>query len=436
MNFPHVRIYQLALRTFTPEGTLRAASKLLRHIRGCGFTHVQLTPVVESDNNPNRDHWSKRQRASGMENPKNPYILKDYYDIDPEYGTADDLSFFVHEAHAAGLKVMLDLVYYHCGRNATLVTEHPAWMLRDADGNVHIGEWNTPSPDYANPELCTYMWENMEYFIRTFDIDGYRCDVGDLVPIGFWKEGIRRCRALKPDFFMLNEGRSIAWLSEFDCNYFYPCCFDSVKISQGTMRASDYQQAWQAWRSQLPDGKACLHFLDNHDVCSDSFDQRMEKVLGNEAMEVQNVLIYTLDGIPFVFNGNEIADDRKHSLFSSRFHGRDDTLPWENVLCENGQRRMEVMKNLNALRDAYEALNSPDLCWLDHDCQDAVLAYVRPGPEQVLVVLNLRDAPVEVHLEKQPDWLKPVLQHMAKYRLDTDGFSVQLLGYGYLVAVF
>ena len=52
------------------------------------------------------------------------------------------------------------------------------------------------------------------------------------------------------------------------------------------------------------------------------------------------------------------------------------------------------------------------------------------------VLRNLTDAPVEVHLEKQPDWLKPVLQHMAKYRLDTDGFSVQLLGYGYLVAVF
>ena len=80
-------------------------------------------------------------------------------------------------------------------------------VVRRADGSPDTGVWCFPKLNYDNPALCEYMYGNMTYFIEKFDVDGYRCDVGDLVPEFFWQEGIRRCRALRPDFLMLNEGR-------------------------------------------------------------------------------------------------------------------------------------------------------------------------------------------------------------------------------------
>ena len=430
-----VSIYQLALRTFTPEGTLKAAARLLPHIAGCGFTHIQLTPVTEAEEIADRAHWSVRQAASGMNNPRNPYILKDYYRIDPEYGDEADLRSFIREAHALGLKVLLDLVYYHCGRHATLVTEHPDWMIRDENGEVKIGRWNTPSPDYTVPELREYMWENMEHFIREFDCDGYRCDVGDMVPYAFWEEGIRRCRALKPDIFMVNEGREAAWLKVFDCDYFYEGCFDLIKVPKAEMTAADWQALWQECRDRVGEGGRVLRFLDNHDVCSDSFEDRYEKVVGNEAMEALHVLNFTLDGVPFVFNGNELADELKHSMFSNRFCGRDDTLQWENALCPNGQRRMAVVRALNDLRARVPGMNGGELTWVGHDSPDAVLAFLRPGGDaDILVAVNLRDEPVSVRLDLKADILRTELESGVRARRCGDGIALQMLGYGYLVA--
>ncbi len=437
MKTGNVRIYQLALRTFTPEGTLCAATKMLPHVAACGFTHVQLTPVNEMDNDLDQSHWSNRQVASNTGNPNNNYRLKDYYRIDPEYGTEEDLSIFIKTAHLLNLKVLLDIVYLHCSRISTLATEYPDYLQHDENGEILIGEWNMPLLDYSNADLCEYLWANMLHFVKQYDIDGYRCDVGSRVPLFFWQEGIRRCKEIKPDLFMLNEGENLEGLKVFDCNYFWSCCFDSLKIPTGEITAKAYQESWQEWREYLPQDGRILHFLENHDVCSDLFDNRPEKTLGHRAMEVLHALIFTLDGIPFVFNGNELADSLKHNMFSNRFHGRDDTLPWGNALCETGQRRIRIIKELNGLRDRYDALNTTALEWLEHDQPDAVLGYIRPASsENVLVLLNLRNEPLKVQLKFQNPFLRPILESGIAYERTEAGTQVQMLGYGYLVAIF
>lgn len=433
----NVRIYQLAPRTFTPEGTLRAAEKLLPHIASCGFTYVQLTPVVVADDDMDESKWSPRQRNSGMGNPCNNYRLKDYFEIDPEYGTKEDLLSFVRTAHFAGLKVLIDLVYLHTGPNATLVQEHPEWMEQDENGNILVGEtWPFPHPNYAEPELREYMWSNMTYFVERFDVDGFRCDVGDTVPLDFWQEGIRRCKAIKQDFFMLNEGGNLDYLVDaFDCNYFWDGSHDSVKVSTGELSAKVYREKWDKVHQALPRSGRMLHFIDNHDICSDSFDQRHEKLIGNDGVEAQIVMLYTLDGVPFLFNGNEIADGLKHNMFSNRFHGRDDTVAWHNALQENGKRRMEVVKKLSALRDEHDVLNGASLSWLDNDCDDAVLSFLRPSKEEtILVVINLRKEPVQFTLPIFEKPLANLMENRVCYQLDENGMKLQLLSYGYLIA--
>ncbi len=194
----HGVIYQINLRAFTPEGTLNAAAKMLPHLREIGADIVYLCPVVCADGSADVAGWSDRQRASGFSNPKNPYRIADYANVDPEYGTNEDLRRFVAAAHALGLRVLLDLVYFHCGPNAVFLAEHPDFSLRDAGGAPAVGAWRFPRLNFASQALREFLWENMALFVRDYGVDGYRCDVGDQVPLDFWVRACAACGSCAP----------------------------------------------------------------------------------------------------------------------------------------------------------------------------------------------------------------------------------------------
>jgi glycosidase len=92
-------VYQINPRTFTSEGTIAAVTRELPFLADLGFSTIYLCPIFEADPSENRANWSIRQKASNTENPKNPYRMNDYYKIDEEYGTMDDLAACVKECH-------------------------------------------------------------------------------------------------------------------------------------------------------------------------------------------------------------------------------------------------------------------------------------------------------------------------------------------------
>ena len=133
---------QLWLRAFTPEGTLDAARRRLQHVAEAGFTIIYLSPICLMDDDMHKEHWAPRQRKT--ENPRNPYRIKDYEQIDPEFGTREDLRAFLTEAHRLGLRVLLDIVYLHCGPGAVLIERHPSFMKRDEKRQSETGELGFP----------------------------------------------------------------------------------------------------------------------------------------------------------------------------------------------------------------------------------------------------------------------------------------------------
>jgi glycosidase len=82
---------------------LKAATEMLPHVADLGVTIAFLFPVFLADDNDDQRTWSPRQKASKMNNPKNPYRMMDYYHVDPEYGTGADLKEFVYECHRLGI---------------------------------------------------------------------------------------------------------------------------------------------------------------------------------------------------------------------------------------------------------------------------------------------------------------------------------------------
>ena len=231
-------ICQVPLRSFTQEGTLAAATERLGHLADAGIGCVYLLPIAEADPDQNREFWSPRQRKSNINNPCNPYRIKNYFKIDSEYGTDADLKKFVDRAHELGMKVILDLVYYHCGPTADIITANPDFVVRDENGKVKKGEYHFPELDFKNPKLRSYLISNMEYFISEFGVDGYRADAESLIPIDFWETAREKIEKIKPDAILIAESpRPECQLKAYDANYGFGVSVDMKDFFAGSKDA-------------------------------------------------------------------------------------------------------------------------------------------------------------------------------------------------------
>ena len=432
-------MYQLFLRPFTPEGTLKAAIRMLPHIASLGVDIVYLCPQMVADDDPRTEFWSDRQNASKMDNPYSPYRLKDYYHTDPEYGTDDDLRRFVTTAHSLGLLVMLDLVYYHCGPTAVFIEDHPDFVKRNEDGTIKNGRWHFPELNFDCPELREYLWKNMEYWVRDFDVDGFRTDVEQSVPEDFWEEGRRRIEAIKEDVIMLAESENpLATVNAYDISYGFTWANAIRNVFIKKMPASHLIERWTAMRDKMPQGTLFLRNLENHDISMDLGDARWNMIGSPELVQSAMLLNFTIDGIPFIYNGEEIADNSHHCIFANRYHGKNLVIDWSLALSEVGENRLEFTKSLTTLRHGNIALQEGETIWLDNDRPEAVVSFLRTAEEQtVLTVVNTTDEPLTVAVKTECGnidlWDELLASGVAWRRLPDGTARFDLLPYGYAV---
>ena len=429
-------IYQINLRAFTNEGTLREAEKLLPHIREIADI-VYLCPCFVQDSDADIAGWSDRTRKSGLNNPENPYRISDYYNVDPEYGTNDDLKHYVDAAHELGLKVILDLVYFHCGPNAVFLAEHPDFIVRDADGKPDVGLWRFPKLNYESKELREYMIGNMELFVRDFGVDGYRCDVGDAVPLDFWAEARERIDALNPNLMMLNEGTKPDYINVFDLNDSWNLrgALDDV-IEKGQPASHVRDVVLDFSEKHLQGSFQSIFLLENHDTVNDDYENRLEKRVGSEAMDAMFVVNLLLPNVPFIYCGTEICDTNRHSIWGNRFHGANLTIDWQNLQTVEGKRRMKLLKKLYKLRHGLPEVGlSSKLEFVNTD-SEKVLTFVRgEGENRLAVIVNLGNEPVNASAEVGALDLEPWMMSGASVSLaGTEGkLTASLKPYGYAV---
>ena len=372
-------VYQINPRTFSADGTIRAVTNELPKLKELGFRVMYLCPIFEEDDSENRDFWSTRQKKSETNNPKNPYRMNNYFKIDSEYGTEDDLREFIEEAHRLGMRVLLDLVYLHIGPNAPILKRHPEFARQDRDGNIICTEWNFPYLDYTSDGLREYLMCNMIYYLGEMDADGFRCDVGDGVPTDFWVEARRRMKAVKPDSVLINEGSN--WnnlLKGFDSSYCFDWHVNLYKAFSGEISAAECRAFLEKLANEIPSGAKLIFDIDNHDTVTD-WPKRTEKVAGHNGMEQIEVINYLLDGIPMVYCGNELADEAYHSLFANRFHmGRFETTDRRGLeTLDYSLRRQEIMKGLNTLKLESDILCYGSTVWVDNSAPEKLLSFSR-----------------------------------------------------------
>jgi len=206
-------IYQVNLRAFSQEGTLKGVQDRLTAIQELGANVVYLMPIYPV---------GVLKAATGL---GSPYSVKDFKAVNTDFGTLEDLRVLVDEAHKKNMAVILDWVPNHTAWDNAWITDHPDWYEKDKNGNITIPpgtNYNDVAQlDFNNSEMRNAMIDAMSYWIYTANIDGFRCDYADFVPQSFWVEAISTLRKIKnQNILMFAEGSKVKhFASGFDYTF-------------------------------------------------------------------------------------------------------------------------------------------------------------------------------------------------------------------------
>ena len=167
-----------------------------------------------------------------------------------------------------------------------------------------------------------------------------------------------------------------------------------------------------------------LRDMDNHDTVTD-WPYRIEEHFGNACMELILAMNYTIDGVPMVYCGNELADQSKLSMFANRFYPGVFEFTDRNATGEPVARRKEIIKKLNALKAEVPALVDGETEWISQE-HTSVLAFMRVGKnEQVLFAGNFSEDAAQI----QVDGGEVLLSNNTVIENGTVSFSA----YGYVI---
>ncbi len=311
--------------------------------------------------------------------------MRDYYGINPDYGSKEDFKRLISESHKRGMKVIIDIVANHTSWDSVLM-KNPEYYKRDAKGNItYPYDWyDIAALDYRNAQLRRYMTDMLKYWIREFDLDGFRCDVAGEVPTDFWENARAELDKIKPDIFMLAEAHKPELLVKaFEVDYSWPLHSALTDVLQGRKPANEIRAAWDDEVKKWPRNSVHMRFSDNHD------ERRAITRFGERGALAASALVFTLDGVPLLYNGME-AGDTTESGAPALF----EKLPVFWAFAERRPEFPRFYKQMTLLRRSSNALRRGSLEWLHNSDESRIVSYLRRSAnEEILVAINLSSQP-------------------------------------------
>ncbi|HWD93457.1 MAG TPA: alpha-amylase family glycosyl hydrolase [Verrucomicrobiae bacterium] len=382
-------VYELFPRDFSAQGDFNGVTARLDQLSDLGVNVLWLMPIHPIG-------VDKRKGSYGS-----PYSASDYYAINPDYGTKEDLKRLVSQAHKRGMKVIIDVVLLHTAWDSVLMA-HPDFYKHDASGKIvpPLPEWSDVAGlNYKNQELRQYLVTMLEYWVKEFDLDGFRCDTASMVPTSFWEEARAALSKIKPDIMMLAEADKPELLTNaFDIDYEWPLMNTLRKVLEKSAPASEIEQTWQNELKRYPQGALHLDMSDNHDQA------RSVARFGLPGALAASALIFTLDGVPLIYNGMEVGDGTPSgggALFEKV------PIVWE----PKGRPQIrDIYQSLIHLRKQYPAFRTDNVQWIHNSDENQLITFLRSdGKDEFLVAINLSNRPAQGTMDlKNEDDFAPV----------------------------
>jgi len=408
-------IYEVNLRQYTPAGTFQAFEKELPRLRNMGIEilwFMPLTPISAE----------KRQCTLGSY-----YACSNYTAINPEFGEASDFKKLVATAHDQGFKVIIDWVANHTGYDHTWTAEHPELYKKDVNGNFYdaYGWQDVIDLDYSKPELWNLMIAAMRFWISEFDIDGFRCDMAHLVPLGFWMEARAELDRHKK-LFWLGECEVPEYHAVFDATYAWSLLHTMEAVYRKEATVQSLTTALEASAREYPENALRLSFTSNHDENSHSGSEYERFGEGAKAFAV--LTLTWKNSLPLIYSGQEMPNKKRLKFFDK------DEIEWtgEYFLHNFYQTLLSLRKNSKVYQTRAEQVA---VTLVKTSAPDNIFAFsLKDGTaEEVLVILNL--SPENVRFAITED-LAPGKFTSIFSGIETDiytGKNFELLAWEYLV---
>jgi cyclomaltodextrinase / maltogenic alpha-amylase / neopullulanase len=389
-----------------PVDRLEALHGWIGHVRSLGANALYLGPLFESSGHG--------------------YDTADYWHVDRRLGTDATLVRLVEACHSAGIRVVLDGVFNHVGRDFWAFRDvrergadsaYTGWFAgidfsrRSPFGDPFTyepwaGHYDLVKLSLSNADVRAHLLGAVHSWIVDFGIDGIRLDAADVVDLDFQRELAAWCRSLRPDFFLLGEvvhGDYRRWAN--------PATLDSVtnyeaykglwsSLADRNYFEIAYTLRREFGRGGLYDGLALYNFVDNHDQ-----DRVAARLPAPRLLGPLHLLLFTMPGIPSIYYGSEWG------LAERRLPGDDGPVRPALEPGSGPERGLapglaEVIARLAAVRAACPALRrgtyrellvAPEQLAFAREIEDG--AADGPGPWSggtAIVVLNAAEGPAQV----------------------------------------
>lgn len=274
-----------------------------------GITGIYFTPIFKATTN-------------------HKYDTVDYMEIDPQFGDKETFKRLVQVCHENGIKVMLDAVFNHSGfyfaqfqdvlergesskyKDWFYIWDFPVQTEPVPNYDTFAFTYMMPKLNTYHPEVREYLLEVGRYWVREFDIDGWRLDVANEVGHDFWRAFRKEVKAIKSDVYILGEiwHDSMPWLQgdQFDAVMNYPYSNAAIQFfAQDTIRAEEFANKTTEALLMYPENatEVAFNLLGSHDT------PRILTVCKDNKGKVKQLLtfLFSSPGTPCIYYGDEIS---------------------------------------------------------------------------------------------------------------------------------
>ena len=367
-------IYEVNLRQYSLPGTFKAFETELPRLKSMGVEILWFMPVHPIG-------VKERKGSLGSY-----YSVQDYLAVNPEHGSMEDFKSLVKKIHESGMRVIIDWVANHTAADSRWSKEHPEYFTKNDKGEFvpPVADWSDVIDlNFDQASTRRAMIEAMKFWIQETGIDGFRCDVAEMVPLDFWVSASKELRNIKPDVFMLAEGEKAELHMAFDMTYTWSFFHDMNKVAKGEEKPEAIDRYLARIAKEYPSNAYRMYFTSNHD--ENSWNGTEYERLGAGAQTFA-VLCATLPGMPLVYSGQESALDKRLKFFDK------DVIDWKNYPLQDFYSKLLNLKRSHPALQSSE-LNAP-FQKISQANDDKVYAFSRgQGNKKVVVVLNMSPQP-------------------------------------------
>ena len=407
----NLSIYEVNIRQYTPEGTFNAFAEHLPRLKELGTDILWLMPI-----HPIGEKTRKGSMGSY-------YAVKDYYGINPEFGTEEDFRNLINKIHELEMYVIIDWVANHSAWDNNLIDNHPEWYSKNENGEIisPVDDWTDVADfNFEVPEMRAYMIDALKYWVKEFNIDGYRCDVVWATPFDFWDDARLELDKIKPVFMLAEANEPELHDKAFDMTYGWDMHHLWNDIAQGKRNVNDLANQFETEKTKYKSSDYRMYFTSNHD--ENSWKGSVYERMG-DAAEAFAVLSFTMPGMPLIYSGQEACLNKKLLFFEK------DTINWEKECCLK-----DLYTALLKLKKENPALWNGDFGGsmerIATTADDKIFAFSRVKDEhKVITILNLSPENVEFELTDAIDGtnlteLFSNEEFASKYTLEAWGYKV------------